>query len=440
MMQPGEMQARLRQMPDASLRQMLQGSTSVPEFYVMAELSRRQRMRGAEAGGPTAPEPVRQDMAAPVGFYQGGNPLREIGKDDPEYNPAMDPEMRAVPGRGGPRYEAIVRGSSSTRGGPRPDSASRSWSFRDLFSQPDPVAHDVGPTYVPPAPATPPVRDAGADLDAASRVAMEQQFGGMYPGISAPRVDLKAPDLVAPGTFTYKDRTAQRQAEITADREALADQKRSDFNNTLMSAGVAMMGGSSPYFMSNLAEGAKAGLDVYSRTTADRRKREQDLKQQERGLDSEAEQRAYLNMQEANKGIAAVNVNRTNQAGVDNKEQLVNANMDLQVSQFNAQQEAAKNRMMYQLSARTGKAELPVAYKKMMDSLASNYATQWAELSRAMAESPSPEAKQRYADQLNALEAAYLQQGERMNANFRMPSTTAPAPMGSLSPNAYEGQ
>ena len=91
-------------------------------------------------------------------------------------------------------------------------------------------------------------------------------------GDNAPYVDGKAPPIVQTKTPEVKEKTPMDLflEQNAADREALGKQRLEDRNMALLSAGLAMLGGESPYAFTNIGKGGLSGVSYLSEANKQR--------------------------------------------------------------------------------------------------------------------------------------------------------------------------
>lgn len=73
------------------------------------------------------------------------------------------------------------------------------------------------------------------------------------------------------------DPDKETREELDAAAKKLGEDKDRNANMAILKAGLAMMGGESPYAFVNIAKGGMAGLEDYGKSEAERRKEEKDL-------------------------------------------------------------------------------------------------------------------------------------------------------------------
>ena len=383
-----QMQAQLQRMSDQALQQVMANpSNGVPQLYILAELNRRARLRNSAQGAGIDDTTVREALSHPVDdqgvvHFSGGSrdpvrkPFWEYGGDYqvPTYN--ADAPLNSVMGVGTlPTFapsKADLQAQKNNRSEPvqqrtlNPalwaiDKAAKGTlaivqkAFEPLkkqpVKQPQPMLADITEATR----MVKPTSETGAGYDAKTMAMLND----MYQQVGYNPVRLETVNENVPDAFKFADRTDETRAGITKDREALANQKKRDWNQTLMQAGIAMAGGRSNNFMENAARGMQAGLDTYSASGRERKAQDVALTAQERGLGALQEQTAYKN-DVGNRTVLAqrANIARDN-AQIRNQAAIHNADKQAQISMFNIKQAGDKAMMQLRMQAKGGSGAHP---------------------------------------------------------------------------------
>lgn len=413
MMPMQQVQAKLQQLPDAALQQLMQGNNpGVPQFYVMAELSRRSRMR-LEAAGSRAPDTtVKASMEqapsqAPERFASGGDTRKKpFWLDQGTYRaptvdvtdalaPTVDPygstsdyarQMQDKFDSMSPSDQQAARNKFALASAAADRKRTQDAAAVDAARLYNPYAHvapiptagwtmsdtlkKTPPTV--PAPTVPAKPDTKVDDVAAGTAAQNAMYAQLFPTEGYTDIKLERPTLIDPTAFKRADTTADTRKEIDADRADLAVQKKRDWNNMLMQAGSAIMSDRSRTPQGWLAAGVKAGLGTYNADTDARRAVASKLKAQERGLDKEAETIAWQNAQEQRMADAGRNQNVMVGNEIGNKERMINATNRINTNHYNLQAQASLAHAKLSAMSKT-KVGVPEGLKNQLTALQSAY-------------------------------------------------------------------
>jgi hypothetical protein len=310
-----QMQKQLEMLPDQALAGYVQRpSGEVPQYLVLSELGRRQKLRQSSAGGMGGAQPpkstVKDDLLsqglgsmpvqAPgaeqayaaggiVSFADGGDvdygTMAAEGLSDPygvgtaDSGPLSDLaskwwELAKTP------YQAIGRGAKAAGqtlypeifGKPAPAAPAGTGKQKDVFDAISAASGNQAPTPAMPAAQAAPsgrVSPSGASGIASLGVSARSKTPGAGGKVAGPSDTTYKPitteDQIANAkkiqeALGSKGEFAEDRARLEEERQAILGRKQSNINEAMIQAGLGMMAGKSQYAMQNIGEGGMQGL------------------------------------------------------------------------------------------------------------------------------------------------------------------------------------
>lgn len=374
-------QQSLGQLSDSQLQQVMQ-SGSVPQFMVLAEIARRRKTRTAMTAATPPTATVAEDVVddvAPQQFADGGGVQRfsegERRRREAEAQnaiamanlqndaafsskPALEPwEAQLVTGLGGNTY-----GVPKAKPGPN-------W-LSDLLRPGKRTPREPGKTNVPPA--GPTAEEIAKEKAAAEKLQLDG-IAAMNPRMNASGVKLSRPAYAEDEpAFQFQDRSGASRDKLAEDRINLAKRKNSDWAETLMRSGAAMMAAKSDNFLANAAEGLSAGVEHYSGSAKERRKDADALSERELAIQKDRDNQEYQNFNLRQQGVNRKNDRAVAENNIANQERLTNAQMQQDAARYNLQADARRAQMAYMAKAKQS-ATTPADYKALVTTITKSY-------------------------------------------------------------------